>query len=78
MAGTASDAGGGVVGGVEISLDAGRQWHPANGREQWTYEANVPPEATLHILVRAVDDSGNLESPGRGITVAVARTSSRR
>ena len=35
--GTAVDAGGGVVAGVEVSVDGGTTWHPATGREQWTY-----------------------------------------
>jgi len=30
--GSATDAGGGVVGGVEVSVDGGATWHPATGR----------------------------------------------
>lgn len=68
--GTASDVGA-VVAGVEISLDGGHSWHPATGRENWSYvwtpqESN--PE-TVTLLSRAVDDSGNLESPGPGVSV---------
>ncbi len=37
ISGTATDSGGGVVGGVEISLDGGKIWHPATGRENWSY-----------------------------------------
>ena len=36
-AGTASDAGGGVVAGVEVSTDGGTTWHPATGTTNWTY-----------------------------------------
>ena len=36
ISGTASDIGGGVVGGVEVSVDNGTTWHPANGRANWT------------------------------------------
>src|SRR5262245_29545754 len=36
ISGTAADAGGGVVGGVEVSVDHGTTWHPANGRASWT------------------------------------------
>ena len=35
--GTASDTGGGRVGAVEVSLDGGATWHPADGREAWSY-----------------------------------------
>lgn len=60
--GTASDAGG-VVGGVEVSVDGGRTWHPAEGTTSWRYRwnADAPPAAGA-IRSRAVDDSGNLES----------------
>ena len=36
ITGTATDTGGGVVGGVEVSVDGGT-WHPATGRENWSY-----------------------------------------
>lgn len=60
--GTASDAGG-VVGGVEVSVDGGRTWHPAEGTTSWRYRwnADAPPAAGA-IRSRAADDSGNLES----------------
>ena len=34
ITGTATDAGGGVVGGVEVSADGGATWHPATGRDE--------------------------------------------
>ncbi|MGQ0734158.1 MAG: N,N-dimethylformamidase beta subunit family domain-containing protein [Acidobacteriota bacterium] len=72
ISGTATDAGG-VVGGVEVSLDEGRRWHPAAGRERWSYQTIVPPgTARLEIRSRAVDDSGNLEQPAAGVTVSVS------
>ena len=64
ITGTATDAGGGVVGAVEVSLDGGRTWHPAGGRENWTYDwtpLSIVNSATL--MVRASDDSGNVQSP---------------
>ncbi len=67
IAGTASDAGGGVVAAVEVSLDGGMTWRPARGRTNWSYAWD--PDATggdVSILSRAVDDSGNLETPGSG------------
>jgi hypothetical protein len=69
--GTASDAGGGCVAGVEVSLDGGASWHPANGREQWHYDWNAEQAGTFSLVCRAVDDSGNLESTGDSVTVRV-------
>ena len=65
ITGTASDAGGGVVAAVEVSLDGGMTWRPARGRANWSYEWD-PGRAgdEVSILSRAVDDSGNLETPG--------------
>ncbi len=37
VSGTAADAGGGRVGGVEVSTDNGTTWHRATGRETWSY-----------------------------------------
>ena len=61
VSGTASDTGG-VVGGVEVSVDSGKTWHPAEGTARWRYrfEASSAPGAGA-VLSRAVDDSGNLE-----------------
>ncbi len=67
ISGTASDAGGGVVAAVEVSLDGGMTWHPARGRSNWSYAWD--PDMTgddVSILSRAVDDSGNLETPDEG------------
>ena len=72
ITGTASDAVGGLVGGVEVSVDGGTTWRWANGRASWTY-AWTAPSATGSVTIRsrAADDSGNLETPGTGITVTV-------
>ena len=70
--GTASDAVGGRVGGVEVSVDGGLSWHPATGRTNWTYSWTAPStNGQVNIMSRAVDDSLNLEIPGAGITVNV-------
>jgi hypothetical protein len=58
--GAAWDAGGGVVAGVEISLDGGVSWHPASGRATWSYVLRPGPSGVLDLCVRAVDDSGNI------------------
>ena len=72
IAGTASDIDGGVVSGVEITIDGGTRWHPAIGRDNWHYKWKVPAETTkVVIMSRASDDSGNLETPGPGVTVAI-------
>src|SRR5882762_5147500 len=76
ISGTAVDSGGGVVGGVEVSVDGGKSWHPAVGRENWSYAFTASNGATLNVQSRAVDDSGNLEIPGPGITLTVTGASS--
>jgi Domain of unknown function (DUF4082)/Bacterial Ig-like domain/Bacterial Ig domain len=71
ITGTANDTGGGVVGGVEVSVDGGTTWHPANGRGNWSYTWIPTTVGTATIRSRAADDSGNLETPGAGVTVTV-------
>ena len=70
--GTASDGPPGRVGGVEVSVDGGSTWHPAAGRSSWSYVWTPTAGGTYHVLSRAVDDSGNIESPGAGWTIVVA------
>ena len=69
VTGTATDAGGGVIGGVEISTDGGKTWNPANSPEgsvnrqldlQLSRRRRQAP--TRSNLAR-VDDSLNLETP---------------
>ena len=72
--GTATDTGGGVVGGVEVSTDGGRTWHPATGRGTWSYTWVADTPGPVKILSRAVDDSGNLETPGSGVTITLNYT----
>ncbi len=78
VSGTATDAGGGVVAGVEISTDGGTTWHLATvtGADaqtvNWTYSWNVHGVPTTKIETRATDDSGNLETPSDAETVNVA------
>jgi hypothetical protein len=72
VTGTASDTGGGVVAGVEVSDDGGQNWRPATGTSNWSYSwiAHGSPSTTLR--TRAVDDSGNLEAPKVGVKANVA------
>jgi hypothetical protein len=70
VSGTATDAGGQVA-GVEVSTDGGATWHPATGRGNWTYTWTPTAAGTATVLVRAVDDSGNLQSVPASRSVAV-------
>jgi len=63
ISGTATDLGGGVVAGVEVSTDGGQTWHPATGRASWMYSWVPQTVGTIALMSRAVDDSGNLENP---------------
>jgi hypothetical protein len=74
ITGTASDTGG-AVGGVEVSTD-GTTWHPATGRANWTYLWTPPATGSVTIRVRAVDDSGNLQSTPTTRTVTVGTATS--
>jgi Domain of unknown function (DUF4082)/Fibronectin type III domain len=75
--GTATDAGGGVVAGVEVSTDGGVTWRPVttmstpNTSVTWSYSWVAHGNPTATIESRAVDDSGNLETPGSSATVNV-------
>jgi hypothetical protein len=60
--GTAADAGG-RVGAVEVSVDGGASWHPATGRDAWTYTWTPNGAGPLTLRSRAADDSGNLGAP---------------
>ncbi|MDP9982906.1 hypothetical protein J2W14_002308 [Pseudarthrobacter oxydans] len=62
VTGTASDTGG-IVAGVEVSTDGGSSWHPAQGRQNWSYTYIQKGLATASIQVRAVDDSANIGAP---------------
>ena len=77
VSGTATDAGGGVIAGVDVSTDGGKTWHPANSpvgavSENWSYTFAAPAPGTYTIEYRAVDDSLNLETPGPGVSYTVA------
>ncbi|HEY6503024.1 MAG TPA: Ig-like domain-containing protein [Chitinophagaceae bacterium] len=63
ISGTASDAGGQLV-GVYISVDGGTTWQTVNGSSSWTFSwtPTLPGPATIR--VRGFDDSGNMGVPG--------------
>lgn len=76
VSGTATDAGGGVVGTVEVSTDGGSTWRRATGRESWSHTFTALAGAPA-IRVRAADDSANLSGEvalGTPVTACPAGT----
>jgi hypothetical protein len=71
ISGTATEAGGGMVGGVQVSVDGGTTWHQATGRGSWSYTWAPTAPGAFTIKSRASDDSGNIETPSTGRTVTV-------
>jgi hypothetical protein len=79
VTGTASDVGG-VIGGVEVSGDGGKTWHPATGsvgtaNVNWSYTFKAGAPGTVNIKTRAVDDSLNLGVPGAGVPLKITPSS---
>ncbi|HWY90484.1 MAG TPA: N,N-dimethylformamidase beta subunit family domain-containing protein, partial [Solirubrobacteraceae bacterium] len=78
ISGSATDGGGGVVAGVEVSTDGGSTWHPAtlttpaDQSVTWSYTWAAHGNPTTTIKSRAVDDSANVETPSSGKLVKVA------
>jgi len=78
VTGTATDSGGGVVAGVEISTDGGSTWHPVTTMSaaatmvNWTYTWAVTGTGEVTVETRATDDSGNVETPSDGVSFAVS------
>lgn len=77
ISGTATDSGGGVVAGVEVSTDGGGTWHPvttmsrAAGSVTWSYTWSATGSGPTKIESRATDDSGNIETPSDATTVSL-------
>ncbi len=70
VTGTAIDLGG-RVGGVEVSVDGGTSWHPASGRESWSYSGPVTGSGPIAIMARATDDSGNIQGAPAAVGITV-------
>jgi hypothetical protein len=73
ISGTATDAGGGVPAGVEVSTD-GSTWHPAapgaSGFGTWSYTWTPTTQGAVTLRARATDDSANLgATTSRSVTV---------
>ncbi len=75
ISGTATDPGGettgGQVAGVEVSTDGGLSWNAASGNESWSYPWTPSALGSATIRARAIDDSGNLESPGSQVAIEI-------
>jgi hypothetical protein len=77
ITGTATDAGGGVVADVEVSVDGGATWHKASitgadaAAVTWSYGWTPQAPGSATIMSRAVDDSANLETPSAGVPVTI-------
>jgi hypothetical protein len=76
ISGTATDTGGGVVAGVEVSVDGGLSWHKATlasaaTSASWTYAWTPQAPGSVTIKSRAVDDSANMQVSSAGVTVTV-------
>ena len=77
ISGTATDSGGGVVAGVEVSTDGGTTWHPVTTMSPaatsvtWSYTWAATAARPPPIETRATDDSGNVENPSDALTVNV-------
>jgi hypothetical protein len=70
ITGTATDTGG-LVAGVNVSVDGGLSWNHAEGTTSWIYSWTPTTLGPAPIRSRAVDDSGNQQDPSEGITVRV-------
>jgi hypothetical protein len=73
--GRAADAGGSVV-RVEVSVDGGRTWLPAQGTSQWSYVWTPTAGGTITILSRTIDTSGNIEKDKPGVQVIATGSAS--
>ncbi|HVY73181.1 MAG TPA: N,N-dimethylformamidase beta subunit family domain-containing protein, partial [Puia sp.] len=64
ITGTATESGGGVVAGVDISVDGGTTWQVANGTTNWSFEWTPTTLGPVIVKTRSFDDLGNLEAAG--------------
>src|SRR4029077_20696598 len=57
--------------GVEVRTDGGAAGHRATGPTAWSYSWRSARAGAATIRSRAVDDTGNLETPSAGVNVTV-------
>ena len=60
------------MGGVEVSTDGGPTGIPQQAVRSWSYSWTPTIAGPTTILSRAVDDSGNLETPSSGANITVS------
>jgi hypothetical protein len=63
VSGTATDLGG-IVAGVEYSLEGGATWQVASGTDIWSFSFIPVTAGSLTIRIRGFDDSGNSPAVG--------------
>jgi len=71
ITGTASDAGGGTVAKVDVSVDGGLNYNPATGTNAWSFNWTPSAPGPVTIKSRAVDNAGNQQNPPTEINVTV-------
>src|SRR6266542_2339282 len=71
ITGTASDAGGGSVVRVEVSVDGGATYSAATGTNAWSFNWTPSFPGPVTIKSRAVDNTGNVQNPPAEIHVTV-------
>jgi hypothetical protein len=69
ITGTASDAGGGSVVRVEVSVDGGATYSAATGANAWSFNWTPSAVGQVTIKSRAVDNTGNVQNPPAEIHV---------
>jgi hypothetical protein len=69
ITGTASDAGGGTVARVDVSVDGGATFSAATGTTSWSFIWTPTTPGPAMIRSRAVDNSGNVQATPAEITV---------
>ncbi len=70
VSGTASDIGG-IVAGVEYSLDGGTTWLVAEGTNNWSFTFIPATAGPLSLKIRGFDDSGNAPASGSETTLTL-------
>src|SRR5262245_3235742 len=71
ITGTASDAGGGKVDKVEVSVDGGLNYSMATGTNAWSFNWTPNSPGPVTIKSRAADNTGNQQNPPAEIHVTV-------
>src|SRR6266511_1124275 len=71
ITGTASDAGGGTVAKVDVSVDGGLNYIPATGTNAWSFNWTPSAPGPVTIKSRALDNAGNQQNPPTEIHVTV-------